>query len=512
MKTHFDPMLKKQVMHGHDLEDISGIGSIASGNLGSLDASAGTLEVPIDPPESTKSGFWIITVAGYIDLDGVSTLFEAGDFLTFDLNSGDYARIDNKSLDATLDISSTFTNSLTGGLVNQKQVNERLDIYVPPAGSAAGSIPYWDGTKRVTSDPTKFKWDAVGETLTFGNSGVIKVGDCTLYRDVADVWKTNDAFISTVYVRSGEFRSDGNFALLNKAQSGWLTFATRNMAGAESVYDLGYVGNITMPYASIIKTTTGALTLATTNASKVYFAVNNITRWFLDEADGTFSPNTTNTSDIGSSSRLVKDLYLGGKIYVGSDCQLYRLGTNTLYTINDFQTLGYLETKAALYHGTNIYVKNKAGTGALAWFTRNTAGAEAVGDLTYVGNITSPYAVVWTNTTGNMTLGTTNGVLTLRGGGANWIQYYINGGTRWVMDSSTIYPQVDGGGSLGTSSYKFDKGYFSGTVFAGTLNVGTHTPASASATGVSGTIAWDSDFLYVCIAANTWKRAALSTW
>ena len=40
----------------------------------------------------------------------------------------------------------------------------------------------------------------------------------------------------------------------------------------------------------------------------------------------------------------------------------------------------------------------------------------------------------------------------------------------------------------------------------------THTPASASATGTAGEIAWDASYLYVCTATNTWKRAALSTW
>lgn len=38
------------------------------------------------------------------------------------------------------------------------------------------------------------------------------------------------------------------------------------------------------------------------------------------------------------------------------------------------------------------------------------------------------------------------------------------------------------------------------------------TPASASATGTTGDIAWDSGFLYVCTATDTWKRAALTTW
>jgi hypothetical protein len=38
------------------------------------------------------------------------------------------------------------------------------------------------------------------------------------------------------------------------------------------------------------------------------------------------------------------------------------------------------------------------------------------------------------------------------------------------------------------------------------------TPASAGATGNAGEICWDSSYVYVCVATNTWKRAAISTW
>lgn len=40
----------------------------------------------------------------------------------------------------------------------------------------------------------------------------------------------------------------------------------------------------------------------------------------------------------------------------------------------------------------------------------------------------------------------------------------------------------------------------------------THTPASATATGTAGEVAWDANYIYVCTAANTWKRVAISTW
>lgn len=40
----------------------------------------------------------------------------------------------------------------------------------------------------------------------------------------------------------------------------------------------------------------------------------------------------------------------------------------------------------------------------------------------------------------------------------------------------------------------------------------TNTPASASATGTKGEVRVDGNYIYVCTATDTWKRAALSTW
>lgn len=37
-------------------------------------------------------------------------------------------------------------------------------------------------------------------------------------------------------------------------------------------------------------------------------------------------------------------------------------------------------------------------------------------------------------------------------------------------------------------------------------------PASASAAGVAGQFAYDSSYIYVCVATDTWERAALATW
>lgn len=38
------------------------------------------------------------------------------------------------------------------------------------------------------------------------------------------------------------------------------------------------------------------------------------------------------------------------------------------------------------------------------------------------------------------------------------------------------------------------------------------TPATSSSTGTAGRIVWDSNYIYICIASDTWKRVAITTW
>ena len=40
----------------------------------------------------------------------------------------------------------------------------------------------------------------------------------------------------------------------------------------------------------------------------------------------------------------------------------------------------------------------------------------------------------------------------------------------------------------------------------------SRTPAGPDAPGAAGAICWDGDHLYVCVAQDTWKRAALTSW
>jgi len=68
------------------------------------------------------------------------------------------------------------------------------------------------------------------------------------------------------------------------------------------------------------------------------------------------------------------------------------------------------------------------------------------------------------------------------------------------------------GGALPTLVGKFaSTGNFG--ITGNTINVPvTRTPASASDSGTTGDICWDSSYIYVCVATDTWKRTAIATW
>jgi hypothetical protein len=48
--------------------------------------------------------------------------------------------------------------------------------------------------------------------------------------------------------------------------------------------------------------------------------------------------------------------------------------------------------------------------------------------------------------------------------------------------------------------------------FGANLTFSNTVPANSVSTGIAGTIRYDTNYVYVCVANNTWKRAALTTW
>ena len=51
-----------------------------------------------------------------------------------------------------------------------------------------------------------------------------------------------------------------------------------------------------------------------------------------------------------------------------------------------------------------------------------------------------------------------------------------------------------------------------GTEYLPVVRASSDVPSSASATGTAGQLAYDSDYIYVCIAEDSWKRVGISSW
>lgn len=103
--------------------------------------------------------------------------------------------------------------------------------------------------------------------------------------------------------------------------------------------------------------------------------------------------------------------------------------------------------------------------------------------------------------------------------------FYLDGGGTWSMASTVMSLRSDtqilwaavtnatAGRDLGLARDAAGRLRVSdGSTGLGQIMIASSTPASAAATGAAGTIVWDASYIYVCTAANTWKRVAIATW
>jgi hypothetical protein len=88
------------------------------------------------------------------------------------------------------------------------------------------------------------------------------------------------------------------------------------------------------------------------------------------------------------------------------------------------------------------------------------------------------------------------------------IRFYVTDATAGSEDASLYLSTMAAGNVYDSGILSYD-----GLALAGAnLQLSTQrTPASATATGTKGQICHDADYIYVCTATNTWKRAAI-TW
>jgi hypothetical protein len=164
-------------------------------------------------------------------------------------------------------------------------------------------------------------------------------------------------------------------------------------------------------------------------------------------------------------------------------------------------------------------------TASGAWRCENYFDAAARIAISSAGNVTivAPSSGV-SLTVNTPALGLNLKTSVARGSGSNWLQFQDPTGDKGYIgygganDVISIVNQLNAGITLYANNLLRMTIAAAGNVTIAApssgyaLNLPTNTPASASDTGTTGDISWDTSFFYVCTAANTWKRAPIATW
>jgi hypothetical protein len=75
--------------------------------------------------------------------------------------------------------------------------------------------------------------------------------------------------------------------------------------------------------------------------------------------------------------------------------------------------------------------------------------------------------------------------------------------------TTSSFPALKRSGTMLQARLADDSGF---ATFDGILSMEGTAPATTGATGTAGELRYDANFIYVCTAANTWRRAAIATW
>jgi len=305
----------------------------------------------------------------------------------------------------------------------------------------------------------------------------------------------------------------------------------------KSMVGLGNVDNTTDAGKPISTATQTALDLklTSTTAASTYLPISNPT------ATGTLTaPTIANTlgANFATSS---------GNVGIGTTApsaklELYGAGaiaqkitsSNNVAQIITSGTLGQIYNASGDFYLTNLSSTAQIrlqtnGTDRLNIFSNGRVGIGTTTDEGYLLNVNGT-----ANITGMANLGSTyvlNNTINVANvndidGNELYLNYfgYNAGNTRFrntVIGNGKGIPVIYIIGSSGNVNIgrgnNFDSGYkldVLGTIQSSQfkLNALNTAPENSSATGATGEIKVDANFIYICTATNTWKRSAITTW
>lgn len=200
---------------------------------------------------------------------------------------------------------------------------------------------------------------------------------------------------------------------------------------------------------------------------------------------GSLSSNTSGSRNIAIGYAALNSNQSSSNLAIGTRSLVYTVNGNTNIAIGE-ESLQF-----------NIDGSSNAAIGFHA-LQNNTSGSWNVALGVYAGKFTSTNT---SNTISNNSIFLGSGTMPLQSGGSNEVvigDFAIGSGNNSVTLGNTNITKTVLRGAVSAKSYKLDS-----------LNT---APASSTAAGNLGEIRVTADYIYVCTAANTWVRSALSTW
>jgi hypothetical protein len=335
--------------------------------------------------------------------------------------------------------------------------------------------------------------------------------------------------------QAGRFSSTGNLLLNNgtpstSVNSGALTIVggagvsgnvyagSFNTAGTITSY-YGTIGNLNINGATAsVSTTTGALVVTGGVGISGNLNVLGSLQAGTTLLNGQLTINSSIDPAGGASGALniVGGAVVGGNVLI--DNQLF-IGTNSLSTQLTNSVIA-AKTSSSSGAGTQYAqaaLTNTAATGSSDWiaYGDNYPGPNndhGWMDMGYTGSgFNDPAFTITKPNDGYLFTGAVAG----SGLGGNLVLATDNTGTYKdiVFATGSFYANAEvarfhgntiNGGTFTVQSDILAKGKL-------VLGAG-QAPATSTSAGVAGQVAYDANYVYVCVATNTWKRTALSTW
>jgi hypothetical protein len=255
------------------------------------------------------------------------------------------------------------------------------------------------------------------------------------------------------------------------------------------------------------------------NAPKITYDDSDHLLWFKKQTAGGASAKIWLGSGVSFDNLELKQTYTnGGQSEItayNSDLFLSTQSTgknikiqsgNDIYISNGgYDAIKVLEN--GVNNGAALSVELYWGTGAGSKKLETTTNGVTVSGALTAGGLTYP------------TVNGTNGQV-LTSDGAGNVAWGVGGGGGASVTISDTPPAASAGDLWWESDSGRLKIYYQDVDSSQWVDVApplapalsSNAPATASSTGTAGDIRYDSGYVYIAVATNTWKRAALTTW